>query len=113
MLMIDHFVERETKLLEISKRGEEKYLNSNVRRISRRLFCDKPLTIRSPCRIALFTALALGSRAVNTIQHRERVVTSTYTNISTIGYWYYLNFLGDFSLLHVVWGYCCHGNSCY
>ena len=33
MLMIDHFLERETKLLEISKRGEEKYLNSNVWRI--------------------------------------------------------------------------------
>ena len=33
MLMIDHFLERETKLLEISKRGEEKYSNSNVRRI--------------------------------------------------------------------------------
>ena len=33
MLMIDHFLKRETKLLEISKRGEEKYLNSNVQRI--------------------------------------------------------------------------------
>ena len=33
MLMIDHFLERETKLMEISKRGEGKYLNSNVRRI--------------------------------------------------------------------------------
>ena len=48
---------------------------------SRWLFGDKLLTTRPPCRIALFTALALGSRAVNAIRHGERVVTSTYFDV--------------------------------
>ena len=75
-------VERKSKLLEISKGGEEKYLNSNVRRIFRWLFCNKPLTTSSPRRIyILFTALTLGRfgcRAANAIRYRECVVTSMY-----------------------------------
>ena len=81
MLMIDHFLERETKLLEISKRREEKYLNSNVRRIFLGGYFAISHLLHALCHIALFTALALGrfgSRAVNAIRHRERVVTSTY-----------------------------------
>ena len=84
MLMIDHFLERETKLLEISKRGEEKYLNSNVRctflggyfAISHLLHALSAILLcllHSPS-----GASPLGSRAVNAIRHRERVVTSTY-----------------------------------
>ena len=76
--------------LNYQSEGRKQYqsLNSNVLRISyRRLFCDKLITTRSLCSIALFTARvpqarsARGTRAVNAILHRECVVTSTYTHV--------------------------------
>ena len=66
MLMIDHFFERETKLLEISKRGEEKFLNSNVRRILLGGY------------FAISHLLHALSAILLCLLHRERVVTSTY-----------------------------------
>ena len=66
MLMIDHFLERETKLLEISKRGEEKYLNSNVRRIL----------------LGGYFAISHLLHALSAaIRHRERVVTSAHMTL--------------------------------
>ena len=72
MLMIGHFLERETKLLGISKRREKVYEFKRTAYFSRQLFCDKPLTTRSLCRIALFTT-------------QERLVTSTCVHLLTDG----------------------------
>ena len=65
MLTIGHFIGKEnkiTRVMNLSKRGEETQLEfiQAYSTFSRRLFGDKLLTTRHPCRIALFTALALG-----------------------------------------------------
>ena len=70
MLTMAVFVGRD--YLNYGSEGRKQYqsLNSNVLRISyRRLFCDKLITTRSLCSIALFTALALGHFAPLGLEH--------------------------------------------
>ena len=71
--MIGHFIEKETRLLELSKRGGETTIGiQTYGTFSKWLFGRKLLTTCPLCRI-VFTA-----GAVNAIRHGEHVVTSMY-----------------------------------
>ena len=79
MLIIDHFIGRETKLPELSKRGKETVTVLEFKRTTHFLG-GYFTTYYTPSVLHCFVyyTCSLGSRAVNTIQHGERVVTSTH-----------------------------------
>ena len=56
----------------------------NTANLLDRLFGNKLVTTRPHCGITVLTALALGSRAINAILQRGRVVTSTYLYINVL-----------------------------
>ena len=77
MLIIGHFKGRETKLPELSKRGDETVLE--FKRTTH--FLGGYFTtyyMPSVLHCFVYYTRSLGSRAVNTMRHGERVVTSTY-----------------------------------
>ena len=75
MLIIGHFIGREAKLPGLSKRGEETEFKRTTHFLGGYF-----TTYYTPSVLHCFVyyARSLGSRAVTTIRHGERVVTSTY-----------------------------------